>query len=198
MEAQIAYQPSERFLGANTSTKDDLLQRAKDAIEAGEQSLHDAAEALAEAQEVHGTSQAEMARAIGKSVAWVSYLLQWRRQGYKGDSPFGPKTKAGRLKHAEDRATTGASKPRKARKASTRHRVDAGNAHTSVENREVESARKEADAETTAPSNTQTAKSAKALTEFKYAVKVYLPLVDNTARQEAIEYFHKKMGVPLP
>jgi hypothetical protein len=102
----------------NTPSKEELLSRAKEAVEAGEQSLRDAAEALGLAQELHGTSQAEMARAIGKSEAWASYLLRWRRSGYKDDSPFGPKTKAGRLKHAEDRVASGTSKPRKSRNRS--------------------------------------------------------------------------------
>jgi hypothetical protein len=102
----------------NTPSEEELLSRAKDAVEAGEQSLRDAAEALGIAQELHGTTQAEMARAIGKSEAWASYLLRWRRSGYKDDSPFGPKTKAGRLKHAEDRVASGTSKPRKSRNRS--------------------------------------------------------------------------------
>ncbi len=58
-------------VGTNTTTKDDLLQQAKAAIEAGEHSLHDAAEALHIAQELHGANRSEMARAIGKSGAWV-------------------------------------------------------------------------------------------------------------------------------
>src|SRR5271169_6543488 len=92
---------------ANSTTKAELLRRAKAAIDAGDRSMHDAAEALAVAQELHGVSQAEMARAIGKSESWVSLLLQWRRTDYKAESPFGPTTKAGRLEHAKDRAASG-------------------------------------------------------------------------------------------
>jgi hypothetical protein len=98
---------------ANTITKPELLSRAKAAVEAGEQSFHDAAEALGVAQELHGATQAEMVRAIGRSEAWVSLLLRWRRSGYTGNSPFGPTTKADRLKHAKDRAASGKSRSRK-------------------------------------------------------------------------------------
>jgi hypothetical protein len=98
---------------ANTITKPELLSRAKAAVEAGEQSFHDAAEALGVAQELHGATQAEMARAIGRSEAWVSLLLRWRRSAYTGNSPFGPTTKADRLKHAKDRAASGKSRSRK-------------------------------------------------------------------------------------
>ena len=100
---------------ANTIAKPERLRRAKAAVEAGEQSFHDAAEALGVAQELHGATQAEMARAIGRSEAWVSLLLRWRRLGYTDNSPFGPTTKADRLKHAKDLAASGKSTPRKSR-----------------------------------------------------------------------------------
>jgi hypothetical protein len=83
------------FAEGNRTTKADLFSRAKDAIEAGDQSLHDAAEALALAQEDFNASQREIADAVGKSVAWVNRLLQWRRQGFVG-TPFGPGSKARR------------------------------------------------------------------------------------------------------
>jgi hypothetical protein len=79
----------------NTTTKADLFSRAKDAIEAGDQSLHDAADALVIAQEDFKASQREIAEAVGKSAAWVNRLLRWRREGCPG-SPFGPGSRAGR------------------------------------------------------------------------------------------------------
>jgi hypothetical protein len=79
----------------NTTTKADLFSRAKDAIEAGDQSLHAAAEALALAQEDFKASQREIAEAVGKSPAWVNRLLRWRCEGCVG-SPFGPGSLAGR------------------------------------------------------------------------------------------------------
>jgi hypothetical protein len=79
----------------NTTTKAELFCRAKDAIAAGDQSLHDAAEALAVAREDFKSSQREIADAVGKSVAWVNRLLQWRKQGFAG-TPFGPSSKARR------------------------------------------------------------------------------------------------------
>jgi hypothetical protein len=144
----------------NTATKAALLNRAKAAIDAGEQSLHDCAEALAVAQELHGASQAEMARAIGKSEAWVSLLLQWRRSDYKGESPFGPRTKAGRLKHAKDRVTSGASKPRKPRKASTKPQTNADDPQVSADKRKAENARSEADTEAESANSTSAQASA--------------------------------------
>jgi len=72
----------------NTTTKEDLLRRAKAAIRAGEQSLQEAAEALGLAQEGHAATQREMAEAVGRSASWVNALLKWRASGYKDDSPF--------------------------------------------------------------------------------------------------------------
>jgi len=115
----------------NTPSEDELLSRAKDALDAGERSMRDAAEALGIAHELHGTSQAEMARAIGKSEAWVSQLLRWRRSGYEQESPFGPTTKAGRLKHAKDRLASGTGKPRKPRNGSEESQTDAEGPKTS-------------------------------------------------------------------
>ena len=73
---------------ANTTTKAELLERAKAAVEAGEQSLHDAAEALGLAEEDRSATQREMAEAVGKSASWVNKLLKWRRSGYKDHSPL--------------------------------------------------------------------------------------------------------------
>jgi hypothetical protein len=101
----------------STESKKDLLARAKKSIEVGDEALRDAAEALATAQETHGTSQQEMAKAVGKSQPWVSRLLQWRREDYPGDSPFGPTTKAERdYAHANKKKV---SKPRDGKKGSS-------------------------------------------------------------------------------
>jgi hypothetical protein len=154
----------------NTATKTDLLNRAKAAIEAGWQSYHDAAEALANAQELHCASQAEMARAIGKSEAWVSLLLRWRRSGYKDESPFGPRTKAGRLKHAKARAASGASEPRKPRKPTVT--ADAG-----------------ADIGSSNDGDT------KALAAFKHAVDRWLCGMSYEAKCDALRYAREKAGV---
>jgi hypothetical protein len=60
---------------------DDLLNRAKVNIEAGEDRLHRAAEDIAAATE-QGATQRKIAETIGKSVAWVNGLLKWRLAGY--------------------------------------------------------------------------------------------------------------------
>jgi hypothetical protein len=103
-EASVYAAESAAPLGtANTTTKAELLKRAKAAIEAGEQSLQEAAEALGLAEEDHSATQREMAEAIGMSASWVNRLLKWRRSGYKDHSPFGPTTKRGRVEHAQQR-----------------------------------------------------------------------------------------------
>jgi hypothetical protein len=92
-EASVYAAESAAPLGtANTTTKAELLKRAKAAIEAGEQSLEEAAEALGLAEEDHSATQREMAEAVGMSASWVNKLLKWRRSGYKDHSPFGPTT----------------------------------------------------------------------------------------------------------
>ncbi len=87
-------QPVARTVAMGT-TKAEVLSRAKAAIEAGE-SLRNAAEWLASAQEDFHASQREIGRAVGRSASWVNRLLKWRRSGYKQSSPFGPTTRAGR------------------------------------------------------------------------------------------------------
>jgi hypothetical protein len=178
----------------NTPSKEELFNRAKGAVEAGEQSLRDAAEALSVAQELHGASQAEMARAIGKSEAWVSQLLRWRKSGYSGDSPFGPTTKAGRLKHAKDRAASGASKPRKPREADTEPHSDAGEVEADLARRETECGNQEVDSTTTRMSRRpRSPECANALDEFKFAVDHWFGRMDHDGRREAVAYAQSKV-----
>jgi nucleoid-associated protein YgaU len=77
------------------TTVTELLRKAKKAIESGDASLREAAEAIA-AAERKGASQRQIADAVGKSAAWVNRLSQWRRVGYRDDTPFGPQAKAAR------------------------------------------------------------------------------------------------------
>ena len=95
----------------------ELLACAKAHVEDGNntsrESFRQAAEALAQAEDLHGTTQASMAKAVGMSESWVSQLLTWRREGYQGTSPFGPTTKAGRVQHAKERAASVVAKQRK-------------------------------------------------------------------------------------
>jgi hypothetical protein len=164
----------------NTTSKAELLIRAKAAVEAGYRSMHEAAEALAVAQERHGASQADMARAIGKSEPWISRLLQWRREGYPSDSPFGPTTKAGRLAHAKDRAASGASKPRDPRKPKAIAAADDSTAAGS-----------DTDAETSPAKGAET--SEHALAELKDGIDRLVPLMDDAAKKEASDYLLKKI-----
>jgi hypothetical protein len=202
--------------GANAPSKEELLGRAKAAIEASGQSLHDAAEALATAQELHGASQAEMARAVGKSEAWISMLLRWGRSGYKDESPFGPTTKAGRLKHAKDRVASGASKPRKPRKAEVRQQTNGDDPQASADKRKAENATllDEPESATSAPelgenpADGQSINSpftgdqaptcckpspAKAKEELKYAIDHWWRYLDDAGKREVIDHFLDKV-----
>jgi hypothetical protein len=156
------------FAEGNRTTKADLFSRAKDAIEAGDQSLHDAAEALALAQEDFNASQREIADAVGKSVAWVNRLLQWRRQGFVG-TPFGPGSKARR----ERQKSVQAPEQRAPRK------IDADNAEASTEKRKTECAKREAEPKS---------RARRELAEIKYAIDFRFPHMDKDARHEAIAY----------
>lgn len=129
-----------------------------------------------------------MAQAIGKSDAWVSLLLEWRRSDYKDESPFGPTTKAGRLKHAKDRAASGASKPRKPRKASTQAQARADDAEVSEQEAEPENS-------TSTDAQTRTCRKispAEAKENLRYAIDHWWPYMDNAGKDEVTDYFLKK------
>jgi hypothetical protein len=155
----------------NTTTKADLFSRAKDAIEAGNQSLHDAAQALALARQDFKASQREIAEAVGKSVAWVNRLLQWQRQGCEG-TPFGPGSKAGRERRKRVQST----------EQRAPHRVDTDNADAGAgaENCNTECVKQEAEP--------KSSKMRSPLDGFKSAVDYWFPKMDHSARSEAINY----------
>jgi hypothetical protein len=156
----------------NTTTKADLFSRAKDAIAAGDQSFHDAAEALALAREDFKASQREIADAVGKSVAWVNRLLQWRRQGFVG-TPFGPGSKARRERQKSVQAP----------EQQAPSKIDADNAEASAE------------CKTGGAKRGAKPKSQRALVEFKYAVDQWLPQMDDDTKREAVEYAIAKSKV---
>lgn len=160
--------------GANTTPLPELWSRANAAIKAGLELWREAAEALAAAQEQHEVTQAEMASAVGKSEAWVSMLLRWRRSGYEDESPFGPKTKAARVQHAKARAACGASKPRRSRKTPT-DLVDTRDADESV---------------------AYDANAATGLIVFKAAVDHFFVTANWPAQCEGFRYFKSKMTPP--
>jgi predicted transcriptional regulator len=162
----------------NTTTKADLFSHAKDAIEAGDQSLHAAAEALALAQEDFKASQREIAEAVGKSPAWVNRLLRWRCEGYVG-SPFGPGSRAGRERR----------KPVQSTEQRAPDRVDADKAEASAERGKTECAKREAE-----PKKAQR----ELLAQFKYAVNHWLPQMDDDTKREAVKYAFAKSGVTVP
>ncbi|MGH7211980.1 MAG: hypothetical protein ACREF1_11045 [Acetobacteraceae bacterium] len=96
-EKAISTRPVARAIAYRT-TKAEVLDRAKAAVETGE-SLRNIAERLAGAKQDFHASQREIGRALGRSASWVNRLLTWRRSGYKQSSPFGPTTRAARAVH---------------------------------------------------------------------------------------------------
>jgi hypothetical protein len=120
-------------------TVTELLNRAKQAIESGETSLHAAAEDIAAAQE-QGATQRQIAEAVGKSAAWVNRLLKWRQSGYRDDTAFGPQAKASRQRAQRVQATE--QKP-----ATTSEQAQAAAARARAEAAKAEAARAKADAQ---------------------------------------------------
>jgi hypothetical protein len=159
----------------NMTTKAELLHRAKEAVEAGERSLRDAAEALGRAADDHSATQREMAEAVAKSASWVNKLLRWRRSGYEEHSPFGPTTKRARVEHAQQRARASTAREPKVTAA-----VDADDAQASAERRKAGYAADEAESSFSSP--------ARPLDEFKAAVDHLFPKMDCDAKHEAVEY----------
>jgi hypothetical protein len=158
----------------NMTTKAELLRRGKAAIDAGESSPREAAEALALAQQDFKATQREIAEAVGRSLGWVNRLLTWRRSGYKESSPFGPTTRVGRVQHAEQRA-----KVRMPLRASIKKAPE--------------------DSETPKRSISETppakrASPAEAMGNFKYAIDHWWSHLDDPGKIEITAYFLKKTG----
>jgi len=143
---------------SNATTKAELLSRAKVAIEDGERSLRDAAEALALAQKDFDATQREIAAAVGKSVAWVNRLLQWQKEGCPG-TPFGPGSKASRARRKRVQATE--------QEASREAPADDAEANET---------------------ETDTSTATSPLAKFKSAVDDLFPKMDYSAKCEAISY----------
>jgi transposase len=73
---------------------------AAQAVASADRNLKLAAEYLAYA-EAEGKTQRQMAEGVGKSAAWVNRLLQWRRDGYPEDTPFGTQSQERDERHDE-------------------------------------------------------------------------------------------------
>jgi hypothetical protein len=112
-------------------------------------------------------------------VGWVNRLLQWRRAGYRDETPFGPGSKAVR----ERRKPVQATEQRAPRKADADLRV------ASAERRKREYPKQEAEPETT------TSTATNPLAGFKSAVDYWFPQMDYAARCEAVSYVLNKPGV---
>jgi hypothetical protein len=182
LESNSAAKNTEPAIGANTTTKDELLSRAKTALDKGEDSLREAAEALALAQQDHKATQREMAKALGRSATWVNRLLKWKRSGYKDHSPFGPTTKVDRVAHAQQRA-------RATKSPKNQLEVGVDDAERTAQIRKNEYAKKEL------ASETETFAGADALAEFMSAVDLWVPKMDDGAKREAINYARLVAGV---
>jgi hypothetical protein len=144
----------------------ELLNRAKISIQAGEHSLHQAAEDIAAASE-RGTTQREIAQTVGKSLGWVNGLLKWRSAGYP-DTAFGPASKAKRARAAamfrrpEQTKTTTKSRP-----ASTSEQARAEKAKAEAATAKANAARAKAEA-ATAKAEARKAKAEADAREKKY------------------------------
>ena len=161
------------------TTKAELLTRARAAIEAGESSVRDAAEALALAQKDFNATQREMAEAVGRSASWVNRLLKWRRSGFKEHSPFGPTTKAGRVAHAQQR--TKATKPRKPKATPT----------TSADGKTSSSCA------VTQPSTSRRPSPAEAKENLMNAINHCWPHMDHAGKVEVTAFFFEQKGMLL-
>jgi hypothetical protein len=172
-------------VATNTTTKTELLIRAREAVDAGSRSLRDAAEALGLAEEDHSASQREMAEAVGRSPAWVNALLKWRKSDYEDSSPF-------------DRARSrlAAKQARKAIPATTTISDDAevnaakGKAKLEMNEEENESATR-ADAPTLASKKLSAAVAKRILIT---AIDESWDDLDDAGRNEVANHIAKKVG----
>jgi len=118
ISAKVAVAAEEEPLSTtnNAAIRNKLLVRSKARIDAGERSMRDGVEDFAIAIEEHGATQREVAWFHGKSEAWVSGMLRWRRAGYPATA-FGPESKAARERRRKAlQATEGNARSAKASK----------------------------------------------------------------------------------
>ena len=122
-----------------------LLSRAKDSIESGVTSWRAATEDMAAAK-LLGASQRQIARAVGMSSTWVHQMLKWRAEGYKDGTPFGPQSKANRLRARAGQAAD--QQKQKADQSDTgRDQAQAAAASARAKTAKAEAAKAKADAE---------------------------------------------------
>lgn len=126
------------------STIASLLDKAKDAIAAGDTGYRKAAELIAQAQE-SGATQRQVADGVGRSQSWISRLLQWRKDDYSGGAFDRSHKTRMRPAHNPKSRTSPASKP-KAKPASTgeRARADHARAQADAERARAQTAKAEA------------------------------------------------------
>jgi hypothetical protein len=87
-------------IGDTAISANEAILLARSAIAAADRNLKTAADLLAVAAE-QGKTQRQMAEGVGKSAAWVNRLLQWRREGYPEDTPFGAQSQERDERHDE-------------------------------------------------------------------------------------------------
>jgi hypothetical protein len=124
------------------------LRRAKETIASTtvycKPSWRDVTEDMAAAKAL-GASQRQIAKAVGKSSAWVHQMLKWRADGYLNDTPFGPSSKTSR-----QRAKRGQAPDRKKQKTEKSgagtDQAQAAAAHARAKTAKAEAAKAKADA----------------------------------------------------
>ncbi len=184
-----------------TTTNDELVKRIRAAIASSRDAMRDAANDLQTLQ-CQGMTQREIAAAVGKSVGWVNGMVSWRIGGCKGDSPFGPTTKRGRIQHAEQKS---AKRGNVLKLAATAPKpegpiLEAVILETVATPTPISAATPAptpisaipapAPAPTPAPLTTTMA-----FREFKFACEQYLPEMTDAERAEAIRFVAEVAGV---
>jgi hypothetical protein len=166
-----------------TTTNDELVKKIRAAIASSRDAMRDAANDL-HTLLCQGMTQREIADAVGKSVGWVNAMHMWQIGGCKGDSPFGPTTKRGRVQHAEQQR----------KKVSTKRNSVLSLAAPAPK---PELVRPILEAEileavptpTLEPEQATTElKPSRALGEFKFACEKYLPAMTNDERVTAMQF----------
>src|SRR5262245_25729421 len=104
---------------ATVSDANEAIARAAAAIASSDRNLKLAAEYLAYAEE-KGKTQREIADGVKKSVGWVNRLLQWRRDGFGEDTPFGAQSQERNERH-DERVRKQRSGPEQSRRKRTRY-----------------------------------------------------------------------------
>ena len=190
---------------SNRTTKRELFARAKASIESGDQSYRsaaeyyrNAAEALAISQEQHAATQREMVEAVGWSLGWVNALLQWRKEGYRDETVFGPGSKAARERRKPVQAAERGGRKAKASKAE----ADTASVRinpAAAENASGQGGSANGSERKTKPQievlTSQKPSAEEAKSNLLHAISKWWPHMDDAGRAEVIALIFKQKGL---